>query len=81
MSCDGAARRQPCLLIMAPSSPDRSCDLWACHHKVRMDFSRSGEPADNAFIESLGGKFRAECLNARWFLMLEVAREKLEAWR
>lgn len=36
---------------------------------------------DNAFIESFNGKFRAECLNAHWFLGLEDAREKLEAWR
>ena len=36
---------------------------------------------DNAFIENFNGKFRAECLNAHWFLGLEDAREKLEAWR
>jgi putative transposase len=36
---------------------------------------------DNAFIESLNGKFRAECLNANWFLTLADAREKVEAWR
>jgi len=36
---------------------------------------------DNAFIESLNGKFRAECLNANWFLSLDEARRKCEAWR
>jgi len=30
---------------------------------VTLDFSRPGKPTDNAFIESLNGKFRAECLN------------------
>ena len=33
---------------------------------VTLDFSRPGKPTDNAFIESLNGKFRAECLNANW---------------
>jgi len=50
-------------------------------NKVRIDFSRPGKPTDNAFIESFNGKFRAECLNAHWFMSLEDAREKMEAWR
>lgn len=57
----------------------RDLDLWAYEHDVTLDFSRPGKPTDNAFIESFNGKFRAECLNAHWFLTL--AREKLEAWR
>jgi hypothetical protein len=36
---------------------------------------------DNAFIESFNGKFRAECLNAHWFLSLADAKEKLETYR
>jgi hypothetical protein len=27
------------------------------------------------------GKFRAECLNAHWFMSLDDARRKCEAWR
>ena len=27
------------------------------------------------------GKFRAECLNTHWFMVLEDTAEKLEAWR
>jgi putative transposase len=27
------------------------------------------------------GRFRAECLNAHWFLSLADAREKMEDWR
>ena len=37
--------------------------------------------AANAFIESFNGKFRAECLNAHWFMSLDDARDKLESWR
>jgi putative transposase len=50
-------------------------------HRVILDFSRPGMPTDNAFIGSLNGKFRAECLNANWFLSLDEARRKCEAWR
>jgi putative transposase len=39
------------------------------------------KPTDNAFIESFNGKFRAECLNAHWFLSLDDARAKMEEWR
>jgi putative transposase len=59
----------------------RDLDLWAYEHDVTLDFSRPGKPTDNAFIESFNGKFRAECLNAHWFMTIEDAREKLEAWR
>jgi putative transposase len=48
---------------------------------VVLDFSRPGKPTDNAYIESLNDKFRAECLNAHWFMSLEDAQEKLEDWR
>lgn len=36
---------------------------------------------DNAFIESFNGKFRAECLNAHWFMSLDDAQQKCEAFR
>lgn len=59
----------------------RDLDLWAYAHDVILDFSRPGKPTDNAFIEAFNGRFRAECLNAHWFLSLDDAREKLETWR
>lgn len=59
----------------------RDLDLWAYQHDVVLDFSRPGKPTDDAFIESFNGKFRAECLNAYWFLSLEDAHEKMAAWR
>ena len=36
---------------------------------------------DNAFIENLNGKFRAECLNVHWFMSLDDPRAKCETWR
>src|SRR5690606_3528468 len=59
----------------------RDLDLWAYARGVTLDFSRPGKPTDNAFIESFNGKFRAECLSAHWFMSLDDAKEKCEAWR
>lgn len=59
----------------------RDLDLWAYKNNIVLDFSRPGKPTDNAFIEALNGRFRAECLNAHWFLTLADAQEKLEDWR
>jgi hypothetical protein len=39
--------------------------------------SRS-KPTDNAFIEGFNGRFRADCLNAPWFLGLADAPKKFE---
>ncbi len=55
----------------------RDLDLWAYQNDVTLDFSRPGTPTDNAF----NGRFRAECLNAHWFLSLADAAEKLDRWR
>ena len=59
----------------------RDLDLWAYQKGVTLDFSRPGKPTDNAFIESFNGKFRAECLNAHWFMSHDDARGKMESWR
>ena len=59
----------------------RDLDLWAYQRGVTLDFSRPGRPIDNAKIESFNGRLREECLNAHWFLSLEDARRKIEAWR
>jgi putative transposase len=58
----------------------RDLDLWADQRGVTLDFSRPGKPTDNAFIEAFNGRFRAECLNAHWFLSL-ADRGKLEDWQ
>jgi putative transposase len=43
--------------------------------------SRPGKPTDNAMVESFNGRLRQECLNQHWFLSLEDAKVKIEAWR
>jgi putative transposase len=64
-----------------PEFISKDLDLWAYENGVTLDFSRPGKPTDNAYIESFNGSFRDECLNVNWFLSLEDAREKIEAWR
>lgn len=59
----------------------KEVDRWAYGQKVELIFSRPGKPTDNPYIESFNGSFRDECLNTNWFLSLEDAKEKIEAWR
>lgn len=59
----------------------KTLDKWAYENGVTMDFSRPGKPTDNALIESFNGSFRDECLNIHWFLSLDDAKKKIEAWR
>ena len=44
-------------------------------------FIQPGKPTQNAFVESLNGKFRNECLNQHWFRTLNEARYEIELWR
>ena len=70
--------------IRVDNGPEFICktlDMWAYLNGVTLDFSRPGKPTDNAFIDSFNGSFRSECLNASWFLSLEDARSRCEAWR
>ena len=64
-----------------PEFVGRSLDLWAYFNGVTLDFSRPGKPTDNAYIEAFNGRLRQECLDPNWFLCLDDAREKIEAWR
>lgn len=56
-------------------------DLWAYQHHVHIDFSRPGQPTDNAHVESFNATFRRECLNVHWFESLDDAQARIEAWR
>ena len=59
----------------------KAMDKWAYERGVEIDFSRPGKPTDNATIESFNGRLRQECLNEHWFMSLEDAQTKIEAWR
>ena len=64
-----------------PEFISKRLDQWAYLNGVELDFSRPGKPMDNGLIEAFNGRLRQECLNESWFLSLEDAREKVEAWR
>ena len=56
-------------------------DKWAYERGVELDFSRPGKPTDNAMVESFNGRLRQKCLNEHWFISLQDAQDKIEAWR
>jgi putative transposase len=64
-----------------PEFVSNARDRWAYERGVILHLSRPGKPTDNAFVESFSGRLREECLNAHWFLFLDDARAKIEAWR
>lgn len=55
--------------------------FWAKERGVKLGFIQPGKPTQNAFVESLNGKFRNECLNQHWFRTMAEARVEIEAWR
>lgn len=59
----------------------RLLDMWAYHHKSRIDFSRPGKPTDNCHIETFNGSFRDERMNLHRFETLDEAKAIIEAWR
>ena len=69
------------VLDNGPEFTSRAMVLWAKARGVNLHFIDPGKPVQNAFIESFNGKFRDECLNTQWFLSLDEARQKIEAWR
>ena len=79
----GERRGLPEVLVMdnGPEFAGQALDVWAYERKVRLHFIEPGKPMQNAFVESFNGKFRDECLNEHWFVSLEDARRKIEAWR
>lgn len=60
----------------------RAILAWPQKQRVEWHYIAPGKPTQNAFIESLNGKFQAEChLNANSFMSLDGAIGKCEAWR
>ncbi len=59
----------------------RAMDEWAHRSGVKLDYIRPGKPVENAYIESFNGRLRQECLEENWFLSLDDAKIKIEAWR
>lgn len=55
--------------------------FWSKETSVQLGFIQPRKPTQNAFVESLNGKFRNECLNQRWFRTLDEAKYEIDLWR
>lgn len=64
-----------------PEFTSKAMFLWSQRTGVRLRFIDPGKPVQNAFAESLIGKFRDECLNDNWFGGMPEAKRIIEAWR
>jgi putative transposase len=63
-----------------PEFTGNALDQLATHHGVQIRLIQPSKPTQNAFIESLNGKFGDECLNEYWFKSLAHAREIINSW-
>ncbi len=55
--------------------------FWSKESHVKLSFIQPGKPTQNAFVESLNGKFRNECLNQHWFRTMEESSYEIDKWR
>lgn len=56
-----------------PEFTRKAMFFWGNDNYVELSFIQPGKPTQNAFVESLNGKFRNECLNQHWFRSLDEA--------
>jgi putative transposase len=78
-----AARSKP-LTIVSDSGTELTSHAilrWQEERGVGWHYIAPGKPVQNAFVESLNGRFRDECLNEHVFRGLAMARRIIEAWR
>ncbi len=61
-----------------PAFTGKAMFFWAEVRNTRLGFIRLGRPTQNAFVESLNGKFRNACLNRHSFRSFDAARWEIE---
>ena len=64
-----------------PEFTGRAMLTWAHRTGVTLKLIEPGKPNQNAYVESLNGRLRDECLNEHWFTSLAHARFEIERWR
>lgn len=64
-----------------PEFTSKAMFFWSNDNHVTLNFIQPGKPTQNAFVESLNGKFRNECLNQHWFRSLDEASYLIDQWR
>ena len=76
-------RTKPCSIVCDNGTEftSKAMFFWSKETNVKLSFIQPGKPTQNAFVESLNGKFRNECLNQHWFRTMDEARYEIEKWR
>jgi putative transposase len=76
-------RRQPLMIVSDNGTELTSHAIlrWQQERGVEWHYIAPGKPIQNAFVESLNGRFRDECLNEHVFQGLPAVRRIVEAWR
>jgi len=77
-----AMRGKPTYIVSdnGPELTSRVVLQWAEAHGIEWHYITPGKPSENGFTESLNGKIRDEFLNEHWFMSLDEARQRAEAW-
>jgi putative transposase len=78
-----AVRGKP-LMVVSDNGTEltsRAILTWQQDRRVEWHYIAPGKPTQNAFVESLNGRVRDECLNEHLFHSLPAARKIIEAWR
>ena len=65
------------VLDNGPEGTGKAMFNWSERTGVRLRFVEPGKPVQNAFVESLNGKLRDECLNLHWFSSLRHGKRDL----
>ena len=78
-----AVRSKPLMIVSDNGTELTSIAIlrWQEERGVGWHYIAPGKPVQNAFVESLNGRFRDECLNEHVFRGLPMARRIAEAWR
>jgi putative transposase len=78
-----ATRKKPLMIVSDNGTELTSHAIlrWQEERGVGWHYIAPGKPVQNAFVESLNGRFRDECLNEHVFRGLPMARRIIEAWR
>ena len=78
-----AARRKPLMIVSDNGTELTSHAIlrWQQERGIGWHYIAPGKPVENAFVESLNGRFRDECLNEHVVPCLPMARRIIKAWR
>ena len=77
-------RRGAPLLVVSDNGTELTSHVvlsWQQDRGVGWHYIAPGKPVQNAFVESLNGRLRDECLNEHVFQGLPAARRIIEVWR